>query len=326
MTTRPALDLFTGYTVTAVLSSFETSGILDLLRDGATEDDLPDCPPQALRLRTACLDYLHQRGLVEHDGPRTALTPFGHRIARDKDYLTWLHGGYGVPLAALPSLLDGTRHYGAAPRDGRVVARTSARIGAQSLLPAALDLLVPVSYDRVVDLGCGNARLLAKVCEAGRAHGVGVDISPEACDEARHELAARGLAEQVEIVCQDAFAVDDVPGINDTGLVMTFALLHEILGRGRPALTGFLNRLSALLPVGAHLLVMEVAPAGPEPGEHGVNPEFTLIHALMGQTLLTAGQWTDALSESGFETTTVFYPPLHGSVLLLARNQGRSGR
>ncbi|MFI1184274.1 class I SAM-dependent methyltransferase [Streptomyces sp. NPDC020799] len=323
MDTGPSLHVFVGYATAAVLASLAMTGVLDLLHTEVTDDELPECPPHARRLRTACLDYLEQRGLLERTGPRIRLSERGRDIAKDKDYLVWLHGGYGSTFRALPNLLDGSQRYGRDHhRDGRVVAQASALIGRHAFVPPALELLRTISYDRVVDLGCGNARFLAKVCEQSGACGVGVDISPDACDEARSELRAAGMAERVEMVCGDAFALERVPHIKDTGLVTAFALLHEILGRGRPALIDFLSRLSALLPAGAHLLAMEVTPASSGAGSAGVNPEFTLVHALMSQTLYTEEEWSQALREAGFEITRIEHPPLAGSLLLLARNRG----
>ncbi|QNP76221.1 hypothetical protein IAG44_04940 [Streptomyces roseirectus] len=58
------------------------------------------------------------------------------------------------------------------------------------------------------------------------------------------------------------------------------------------------------VPPGAHLLAMEVGPARVVQDGPGVNPEFTLVHALMGQTLLTDTRWSAALDRAGFDTLT----------------------
>ena len=54
---------------------------------------------------------------------------------------------------------------------------------------------------RVVDFGCGFGEALALWGQQYGSRGVGVDIRPYACERARQKLAARGLADRIEIVC-----------------------------------------------------------------------------------------------------------------------------
>ncbi len=55
---------------------------------------------------------------------------------------------------------------------------------------------------RVLDFGCGCAEPLALWAEHFGVTGVGVDISQDFCQRARQQLAARGLADRIEIVCR----------------------------------------------------------------------------------------------------------------------------
>src|SRR4030043_2142400 len=58
--------------------------------------------------------------------------------------------------------------------------------------------------NRVIDFGCGCAGPLTLWAEEFGITGVGIDISEDFCDRARKKLAARGLSDQIDIVCSPA--------------------------------------------------------------------------------------------------------------------------
>lgn len=64
---------------------------------------------------------------------------------------------------------------------------------------AALDLLAPQPGDRVLDIGCGNARDIAKIAESG-GHVVGVDISAGMVEAAKLELERIGVTDVTLLV------------------------------------------------------------------------------------------------------------------------------
>lgn len=57
---------------------------------------------------------------------------------------------------------------------------------------------------RVIDFGTGFGEVLALWADAFGIRGVGIDIRPLACQRARAKMAARGLADRIEIVCGSA--------------------------------------------------------------------------------------------------------------------------
>jgi SAM-dependent methyltransferase len=199
------------------------------------------------------------------------------------------------------------------------VANGAALLGGKDVVPAALDLLTGATFARVLDLGCGNARLLLTVCKRFGAAGVGVDVSPAACAEAEREVTAAGLAGQVRIACADVADLDAVPLLGETQLVISFFLLHEILARGRDVLVRYLAGLFDRLPPGAQLLIAEVAPPGTARGEL-FTPEFTFVHRLMRQHLIAEPQWREVLAVGGFRVRESVPVGLPGGILLLAES------
>jgi cyclopropane fatty-acyl-phospholipid synthase-like methyltransferase len=188
--------------------------------------------------------------------------------------------------------------------------------------PYAMELLETISFERALDLGCGDARVLTRVCTAFGSEGVGVDISPEACEEARATVRRAGLEERIHVIEADVRAVDAIPLLAETQLVITFYLLHEISSISRAALVEFLERLGAQLPAGAYLLAAEAEPPrSAEAAGERFTPEFTLIHAMMRQALLPVEEWRDALAEGGFRVEQVAGLGMPGGMLILARKE-----
>ncbi len=316
---RVAFDWFEGFMVTSVFAALEMSGLLELLEGPGIEGDTLG-EDEASALLHASLLYLVQRGLLEVQTNRFELTALGQRLCEDKGYLVWLSGGYGEPLHYLAEFLLGRCRYGVEhKRDGRWVATGTALAGAADIVPHATAMLAELSFRRVLDLGCGNARFLISVCERFGCSGVGVDIDPAACDEARRELSASAVAERVSIVMGDAVELEQI-ALEETDLVLSFFLLHEIFSISRATLVGVLEGMASRLPHGAHVLVAEMEPPRQRNGHNErFTPEFALVHSLMRQKLLRELAWREVLSEGGFVVERVVRPRTPGGLLLLAR-------
>jgi SAM-dependent methyltransferase len=314
---RPAFELFEGFALTCVLSSLERTGQLERLERGeisaaATEGD------GALPLAT--LRYLAQREIVEqHDGA-FALTPRGAAVCRDKGYLVWLEGGYARTLSGLGAFASGALRYGEdVVREGRWVADGSALIGRNDVAPHATAVLEQIDFHHVVDLGCGTARFLIAAAQRFGVSGFGIDLAPEACEDAERAIAEAGLTGRVTVRCGDAGDLDAIPEVAEADLVVAHFLLHEIFEHGREALVAYLTTLGSRMPIGAHMLVAEVPPATGALDERWL-PEFTLLHAIMRQQLLTAEGWDEAFAAAGWSRRELRELGLPGAVLLLYRN------
>jgi SAM-dependent methyltransferase len=317
---RPVFELFEGFALASVLASLDESGLLAALEAGPIAT-APDGVPDADRLMPATLEYLAQRELVErHDGAY-ALTELGRAVVKDKGYLVWLQGGYGHVLAGLGDFITGARRYGAdVERAGRWVAEGSALIGRDDVAPHAADVLSGIDFHHVVDLGCGNARFLIGAAQRFGVTGVGVDLSPEACEDAAKMIGDAGLTGKVVVRCGDAGDLDAIPELAEADLAVAHFLLHEIFEHGREALVGYLTKLGRSMPAGAHMLVAEVQPASGAPDERW-RPEFTLLHAIMRQELLDADGWHEAFTAAGWSRHDVRNLGLPGAILLLYRNE-----
>jgi SAM-dependent methyltransferase len=317
---RPVFELFEGFALASVLASLDESGLLAALEAGPVAA-APAGVPDPDDLMPATLRYLAQRELVEARDGAFALTPRGEAIIKDKGYLVWLQGGYGHVLAGLGDFITGARRYGTdVERAGRWVAEGSALIGRDDVAPHAVDVLSGIDFRHVVDLGCGNARFLIGAAQRFGVTGVGVDLSPEACEDAERRIAEADLTGRVVVRCGDAGDLDAIPELRDADLAVAHFLLHEIFEHGRAALIGYLTKLGRIMPAGAHMLVAEVQPASGAPDERW-RPEFTLLHAIMRQELLDADGWHEAFTAAGWSRHEIRDLGLPGAILLLYRNE-----
>ena len=85
------------------------------------------------------------------------------------------------------------------------------------------------STDTVVDLGCGDGRIVIAAAKAYGAHGIGVDINPERIAEARANAKKAGVENLVRFEENDLFEADIRPAT-----VVTLYLLPDVNMRLRP--------------------------------------------------------------------------------------------
>ncbi len=315
---RPAFDLLQGYILCSVLASLDDAGVLDTLEErGLRVEDVGG----NAQLSRDTLYYLVDRGIVAPDSGLYRLTPYGTELLADRGYVYWIAGGFGEPFWRFGQLVAGTHKYGHdIVRDGRIVAVSSADLGRDDLRPYVHSVLSRIEYKKAADFGCGNARNLIGICGIKNAEGLGVDISPEAIGEARQEVEKAGLGQSITVVEADASDAAAIPELESVDLIVGFFFMHEVLEKGLEAFVAYLQGLHRRLPVGAHILAAEVTP--PERDRAGAEtftPEFTLIHALMGQGLLSEEGWRDAFVRGGFEIKETIRPNIPGGLLLLAQ-------
>lgn len=104
-------------------------------------------------------------------------------------------------------------------------AREYARVGGffAELGAAALDLLDPQPGERILDIGCGEGALTAKIAECG-ARVIGIDNSPE--------MIAAAEERRLDVRLMD---VEDMPFDRDFDAAFLNATLHWVLDREQAA-------------------------------------------------------------------------------------------
>jgi len=132
-----------------------------------------------------------------------------------------------VALGALPAA--GQRQYG---ESGDVpYVPTSPEV-----VDAMLKLADVKSSDFVIDLGCGDGRIVVAAAKDFKARGRGVDFNPKRIEEAKENARQAGVSGRVEFVEGDFFQAD----IHDA-TVVTLYLLPSVNLKLRPKLVKELN-------------------------------------------------------------------------------------
>ncbi|THF60651.1 SAM-dependent methyltransferase [Pseudothauera rhizosphaerae] len=100
-----------------------------------------------------------------------------------------------------------------------------------SVVEGMLNLADVRPGERVVDLGCGDGRVVVSAASRFGARGLGVDIDPQRIREARANAVRAGVEERVEFRLGDLFEVD----LSDAD-VLAIYLLDDVNLRLRPTI------------------------------------------------------------------------------------------
>ena len=90
--------------------------------------------------------------------------------------------------------------------------------------------------EMVVDLGCGDGRILVAAAGKYKAKAMGVEISPKLVAQAKARIAAEGLSEQAQVIEGDLLQAD-LTGAD----VVTIYLATEMNSQLRPRLEKYLK-------------------------------------------------------------------------------------
>ncbi len=99
------------------------------------------------------------------------------------------------------------------------------------VVDAMLKLADVKKTDTVMDLGCGDGRIVISAAKTYGAHGVGVDLNPERVEEARANAKSAGVDSMVRFEENDLFKAD----ISNASVV-TLYLLPGVNERLKPKL------------------------------------------------------------------------------------------
>ncbi len=135
---------------------------------------------------------------------------------------------------------------------------------------------------RVVEFGCGYGEVLALWATHFGISGLGIELRPQACERARQKMAARALAERIEIVCADGAAHAVEAGAYDAaacvGASFIWGGFQPALEHMRPAL-----RPGGRIVVGEPYWRQSQAPPEYARAEAAVHTEFELLQAIRAE-------------------------------------------
>lgn len=81
-------------------------------------------------------------------------------------------------------------------------------------------------FREVIDIGCGNGKMLFQIAEKFPANGVGIDKNSSRISSARSEAIKKGLADNIKFSIQNAEKLDF--GNESFDVAVSFFCIHEL--------------------------------------------------------------------------------------------------
>ncbi|HVB41886.1 MAG TPA: class I SAM-dependent methyltransferase [Streptosporangiaceae bacterium] len=296
--------IFNGYVAAHVAFALHELGVWNRLATGpssaadlASDRGIDTTRLSALLQSAVLLGYVNLRDGV------ASLTPAGRELADNIGFFRWAVGGYGHLLRSLAALTAGRAQWGIdVQRDEACIAVGAAEVGRAHMSAVEADVVAGLDYDSVADLGCGDGSRLIRLCQAERPiRGLGIDISKSACALARGRVAEVGLADQVDISCQNIFHAGSKAVFPDIDLVLSFLMLHDLFSAVSNG-TEVIEILRSTFPNARYFLLADTA-AQPWHLHSGALPifslQFELVHTFMGTTIYQKETYERAFVDGG---------------------------
>jgi 2-ketoarginine methyltransferase len=324
--------LVKGYYTTKVLLAVWRLGLLDRAeRDG--ELDVAKIAAEwgvHEELVTPLFNYLIVRGFFEHTGNgRVRLTQRGVDAHRYRGYLSTMVGAYEPVFSQLEAIVTGTVKYGKDLTRSHEEMVRGLTVLEDKMMGTVATAVLDAHPRKVLDLGCGSARMLSRMCELDpQLHAVGVDRDPNSCAVARETVQQRGLTNRMSIIEGDAFEVAALPAdvLDGVDTVTVMFLLHEVLRqRGRDGTVRLLTEIAELVGPGGRLVMVEVS--GTVDHQYRENqlfvPEYELLHEYTSQRLASQPEWVAMVAEAGMTVVDVLPVDMCQSFCMVAASTSR---
>lgn len=296
------------FVVAAALHHLFESGVYDQLWDSELPEpvlaDRLELEPQRL---TALVQFLCNEGYLARAGG-VCLTERGRALREFRGWYTMLIGGYGSTFLGLGDALR--RGAASAGRRADLVGIGSCAISHYDAIPLTRRLMrqIPGGVQRILDLGCGNARYLVEFCKLlPQIEAWGVEPDRQGYEAAARLVAEARLDHRIHLSCAGAveFFAQDIAWRPD--LTVLGFVLHEILGQhGEAGAIRFLADIVQRYP-DIHIIVIEVdhRMADPERMKHPLalayyNGYF-LFHPFTRQQLEPIAFWERLFARAGLD-------------------------
>lgn len=308
-------ELYRGYRLgwQGILSGFYTTRILQTLfnvgffdhiqRHGSVQlDDFAaenGLDPEILQ---SLCDSLYAQSILTRNGVGYKLDEKGEVLANVAR--GWFDGVYGYEdvYHNLEALLRQEKVYGEdIYRRPDFIARGSAEMEDRIYFPIAIDIIQERGYRSVLDLGCGEATFLRRLCRETPAQGFGLDRAAEAVAEGQEKIDAAGLADRISLHLADINELDAAPlELAQIDAATIFFVLHEVLWISEDAAIRFLQSFKRLFP-GVPLIVFEVLRPTPDEMRRrpGMIVHYLVQHDLTQQKLVSREEWLAIFAKAG---------------------------
>lgn len=251
-----------GFALGAAMFTFSESHLItDLEKDGQLQAKQAAERNNYDHFQTlGLLRFLVTQGLlVEEPNETFRLTPKGTAAVSPTSLaaLRFYIGGYGHLMTQGRDLLEKKITYGReVTRDSFYVASGTKLNTASFMDMIPLAVLAQKGVKKLADLGCGSGQFLIEWVKGGADRsGVGIDLAPEAIEDARRNAEAQGVADRLKFHVGDAFDNEaNYKYLKDVDVIFSFAMEHEGLRDGEGAVLSHIDAMAQRFPGKRYLL------------------------------------------------------------------------
>lgn len=307
-------ELISSMHLCMAIFAFTKSGCLDRLRakEWASREEILDTEEP---LGRGFLTYLRVSGVIDEWEGRFRLTPRGRLLTSEVSLarLGFYLEAYAPVTQRMTDLLTGEAVYGRdVNRAGGPLSQHSGSVAAVSYVGIVAEALAGKSIHRVLDIGCGDGSLILQLCERlPQLSGSGIDISPDAIENARTNSKRRGYEDRTAFEVADAFAPETwSESAAAADAIVGVGVLHELFRDGEKAVITVLNRLADALTGDQVFLLGE-----PELryDNKANDSDFFLVHVLTNQgTPRDRSGWLEVFDKSRLRCRRIFVNAVAG--------------
>jgi cyclopropane fatty-acyl-phospholipid synthase-like methyltransferase len=301
-------SMFRGYVATTGMHALLNVGLIDEMGKKGEVDIAAFARGRNLDihvLRPVC-EAFHAMGMFKRNGDKYRLEPEYadvFEVTRGWLEVSW---GYAEIFHSLEGLLRKEKVYAKDfYRRSDFVARGSGEMEKWFYFPLANDMILASGRRNVLDLGCGDATFLRRLCAMNRdVNCYGIDLAPAAVEEGKQKVKAAGLENRIHLYAEDISRIRQVSGpLGKVDVATVFFVLHELLYFGEDVLLGFLKDYRRLFPKVPLLAFEAIRPTSQQMRRHkGISIYYFLYHDLSQQRPVDNQRWEELFRAAGFES------------------------
>ena len=256
-------------------------------------------------------DYLYALGFINGDGNTYTLSPKGQLLAGELRGTFSISRAYSPVINSIAPMLTGKSRLGVdVYKNIQMSAQGSGETGMMFMFPLVKDIIRRKGFKKVLDIGCGDATFLIDLCKTNPdITAYGLDLSAEAIEDGRRNVAQHNLEDRTHLYVEDMFNLKSLAlQLEGIEVATSFFILHEFLRCGSSRVMDFLEIYRQTFPNVSLILCDSIRHTRDQLRKRG-GPlaEFQLTHDLTGQMTITREQWKSIFAEAGFTSVEEDY-------------------
>lgn len=253
-------------------------------------------------LESVC-EYLYVLNVFEKIGNKYGQSDCGRKIiGLSKGAFYFIHA-YAPLFENLSSLMKNEKKYKKDVfRREKYVAEATAEVAQWIPIPVVKNMIVKHRFKNVLDLGCGSARFLIKLCEDNDLTCFGIDISEESINCGKDLIEKNNMQKRISLMIGDIFNLelsDEI--VRRIDVVTSMYVLHEFLHKDKGVVIKLLTNMKKNFQ-DKYLLVCELCrqPVESLRSNPTAIAEHHLFHAISKQGLITSDEWSEIFTKAGY--------------------------